>query len=455
METNKKQTVSLTDGPITKSILIFAIPIFIGNIFQQFYNVVDTAIIGNVLGDNKLAAVGASESLYGLVIGLANGFTNGFSVILARYYGSRNEKKLKDAVAQTYVLTLALAVILTTISVVFLRPILVLLNTPKGIIDTTEEYLKIILLFAVVTMFYNMFAAVLRAVGDSRTPLVFLIISSVINVILDIVFVKYLGLGVAGAAYATVIAQGISVVLCIIYIWKKCPNLRFEFGDYKFNADLMRELFFMGFSMGLMLVVVSIGSVGLQSAVNTLGEDIIAAHTAARKIDVMCMVPLGTLTTAAATFASQNYGAQHYDRIYKGISNSIFVAFAWSAIAITGVLLFGDQMVKALTSTSNKTIIGQAYRYLRINLVFFPILSILLVLRSSLQGLGRKLIPVLGSTVELILKFGAVGVVTKYLGYFGVCIIEPIIWGISMVMVLTDFLLLRGKLKAESLRDTV
>ena len=435
----KTKSVSLTEGNILKSIVIFAIPILIGNIFQQLYNVADTAIIGNVLGDQALAAVGATSALYSLVIGFANGITNGFSVVLARVFGEKDAEKLKQTAALIYFLTLSISIILTLASVISLHSILVVLKTPKNILPRTEAYLRIILTFAIVTMMYNMFSGILRAIGDSKTPLYFLLLSSALNVGLDFLFVKGLNRGIGGAAEATVIAQIVSVSLCIIYIWRKCPVLKFSVRYLKWDKALVKELLLTGFSMGLMLVVVSIGSVALQSAVNSLGEQIIAAHTAARKIDEIFMMPLGTLSTAAATFASQNFGAGKYDRIHKGIKDAVLIAIVWSACAILIVFAIGKYMVKWLTGTSDAEIISNALMYMKINIVFFLVLSILLVLRSSLQGVGRKVVPVLGSGVELILKFGAVNIITNRLGYFGVCILEPIIWGICAIMVLVDF----------------
>lgn len=435
----KTKTVSLTEGNILKSIVIFAIPILIGNIFQQLYNVADTAIIGNVLGDQALAAVGATSALYSLVIGFANGITNGFSVVLARVFGEKDEEKLKQTSALIYFLTVIISIILTLASVISLHSILVMLKTPENILPKTESYLHIILIFAIVTMLYNMFSGILRAIGDSKTPLYFLLLSSALNVGLDFLFVKGLSRGIRGAAEATVIAQIVSVTLCIVYIWKKCPVLKFSGRYLKWDKELVQELLLTGFSMGLMLVVVSIGSVALQSAVNSLGEQTIAAHTAARKIDDIFMMPLGTLSTAAATFASQNFGAGKYDRIHKGIKAAVLIAIGWSACAILIVFAIGKYMVKWLTGTSDAEIISNALMYMKINIVFFLVLSVLLVLRSSLQGVGRKVVPVLGSGVELILKFGAVNIITNRLGYFGVCILEPIIWGICAIMVLVDF----------------
>ena len=435
----KAKSVSLTEGKILKSLVIFAIPILIGNIFQQLYNVADTAIIGNVLGDQALAAVGATSALYSLVIGFANGITNGFSVVLARVFGEKDEEKLKQTSALIYFLTVIISIILTLASVISLHSILVMLKTPENILPKTESYLHIILTFAIVTMLYNMFSGILRAIGDSKTPLYFLLLSSALNVGLDFLFVKGLNRGIGGAAEATVIAQIVSVSLCIVYIWKKCPVLKFSMRYLKWDKALVKELLLTGFSMGLMLVVVSIGSVALQSAVNSLGEQIIAAHTAARKIDEIFMMPLGTLATAAATFASQNFGAGKYDRVYKGIKDAVLIAIGWSVCAILIVFAIGKYMVKWLTGTSDAEIISNALMYMKINIVFFLVLSILLVLRSSLQGVGRKVVPVLGSGVELILKFGAVNIITNRLGYFGVCILEPIIWGICAIMVLVDF----------------
>ncbi len=446
----KAKSVSLTEGKILKSLVIFAIPILIGNIFQQLYNVADTAIIGNVLGDQALAAVGATTALYSLVIGFANGITNGFSVVLARVFGEKDEEKLKQTSALIYFLTVIISIILTLASVISLHSILVMLKTPENILPKTESYLHIILTFAIVTMLYNMFSGILRAIGDSKTPLYFLLLSSALNVGLDFLFVKGLDRGIGGAAEATVIAQIVSVSLCIVYIWKKCPVLKFSMRYLKWDKALVKELLLTGFSMGLMLVVVSIGSVALQSAVNSLGEQIIAAHTAARKIDEIFMMPLGTLATAAATFASQNFGAGKYDRVYKGIKDAVLIAIGWSACAILIVFAIGKYMVKWLTGTSDAEIISNALMYMKINIVFFLVLSILLVLRSSLQGVGRKIVPVLGSGVELILKFGAVNIITNRLGYFGVCILEPIIWGICAIMVLVDFVVYQKTYKQSS-----
>lgn len=431
---------SLTEGKITKSIILFAIPLFIGNVFQQFYNVADTAIIGHVLGDHALAAIGASASLYSLVIGFAHGITNGFAVIIARYFGAKDEKRLRRTVAWTYALSTIVAVTLTILSLVFLQPILVALKTPDDIIGETQMYLRIVLGGAIVTCFYNMFAAMMRAIGNSRTPLYFLILASAINVALDILFVKYLNMGINGAAIATVIAQVISVLLCVVCICKKYRVLVLSFNELRWDKELITELSSLGMSMGLMIVVVSIGSVALQSAVNSLGSDIIAAHITARKVDEIFMLPLSSISIAASTFASQNLGAGKKDRIKKGILRCIMIDWVWSLFAAFVVFLFGRQLIYLISGTGNSFVLDTANQYIKINISFFMILSVLLVLRSSLQGLSRKLVPIMGSVVELIFKFGAVGIITRKLGYFGVCILEPVIWCVCALMVLWDYM---------------
>ncbi len=444
MSAKTKSTLNMTEGNILRIILIFAFPILIGNIFQQLYNIVDTAVIGYILGDDSLAAVGATAPLYSLVIGLATGFTNGFSVVIARYFGANDEVKTRKAVTLTLLLTLAVSVVVTIVSVIGLSPLMKLLDTPDNILDEASGYLRIILIFSVVTMLYNMFAGMLRAIGNSKAPLYFLVVSTIVNIVLDIIFIKYFELGVAGAAYATIIAQIVSVLLCIVYIVKKCPLLKIDYGyisrDIIKDKEIISELFMTGFSMALMFTVVSIGSVALQSAVNGFGTKTIAAHIAARKIDDIFMLPLGTLSLSSATFASQNYGAGRIDRVKKGITTSMLIAFVWSAISIVAVYLFGGFMVKTLIGTSEQVIIDTAVKYIRINIPFFLILSVLLVLRSSLQGVGRKLFPLIASGIELVLKFAAVGFVTPVLGYLGVCILEPTCWILCAVLVFVDFM---------------
>ncbi|MDO5522150.1 MAG: MATE family efflux transporter [bacterium] len=442
-----KVEINMTKGNPIKVILIFALPILFGNVFQQLYNVVDTAIIGNVVGDQALAAVGATAAIYSLVIGFASGMTNGFSVVLARAFGSGKEEEMRKAVSLTVVLTVLISIGITIVSIVCSKPLLVFLNTPDSIIEQSKTYLDIILLFTIVTMLYNMFAGLLRAIGNSRMPLLFLIVATIVNIVLDIIFVKGLGMGVAGAAYATVISEIVSVILSIVYIRKYCPFLWVKKEYLVLDYKLIYELLMTGLSMGLMLALTSIGSVALQSAVNSFGPEVIAAHTAARKFDDIFMLPLGTLSMAASTFASQNFGAGEKRRIYEGIKASILLAFIWSGITCFIVWVLGKLLITALTGSSDELVINTAMQYIKINIPFFFTLSILLILRSSLQGVGRKMLPLAASGIELVAKFMAVGMITPVLGYLGVCIIEPAIWIICAVIVFIDFIAFTRKSK--------
>lgn len=434
----------MTTGNPLALILMFSIPILIGNIFQQLYNVVDTSVIGHVLGDHSLAAIGATAAIYNLVIGFANGTTNGFAVVLATFYGKKDPEGIRKTVSLIVVLTVLISVLLTVLSVTCILSLLRFMNTPEAILKEAVDYLHIILLFSIVTMLYNMFAGMLRAIGNSMAPLVFLIVSTAVNIILDILFVKTFGMGIKGAAYATVIAQFVSMVLSIIYIYKCCPVLH---PDIKYvnpvfllkEKKLTGELLTTGLSMGLMLAIVSIGSVALQSAVNGFGTAVITAHTAARKIDDIFMLPLGTLSMASSTFVGQNYGAGKMERVKKGIIEVIKAAMLWSLLSAVIAFLGCGWMVRVLTGTKNSEVLHTAAAYIHWNIPFFVILSVLLILRSSLQATGRKIVPLMASGVELVAKFGAVGFLTPVLGYFGVCILEPIIWIFCTVMVLMDF----------------
>lgn len=437
----------LTVGNPLKVILFFALPIFIGNIFQQLYNVVDTVVVGHVLKEDALAAVGASGVVYSLIISLANGMTSGFSIIIARYFGAKEYDTMRRAIAITMVLTAVISVLLTVVSMIGLRPLLAFLNTPAEIMNQADTYIRTVLAAIVITMSYNMFAGMLRAIGNSVMPLVFLIVSCIINIILDIVFVKYVGLGIRGAAIATVVAQVVSVILCVLYIIQKCPILRIGIKDFKWDGKITADLFTTGLSMGMMYAIVSVGTVALQSAINGFGKLTIAAHTSARKIGDLFMLPLGTLSMSASTFASQNYGAMRMERIKEGIKGAFKIAFCWCTICNVLVFLGSDMLVKLITGSTEVEVLATASKYLRINLPFYYVLSILLILRSTLQGVGRRIAPLMASTVELILKFTVAAVLAPMMGYLGVCICEPIVWIVCAVMVLIDFYFMNRGLK--------
>jgi len=417
----------LTKGNTLKLIITFAIPILIGNLFQQLYNLIDTVIVGQTLGVKALAAVGATSPIIGLLLSFAIGMTNGYSVVIARFFGANDIKEMKKAVAGTVVLGLATSILFTVVSLIGIRPVLRILATPDDVIDGAYSFARIIIMGLTFSMLYNMFSSVLRALGDTKSPLYFLIISTVVNIILDYLFICGFGMGVEGA-FATVLSILLSAVLCFIYILKNYPILRLKKEDFNLNRSIIMDLFSTGISMGLMLSVVAIGTVILQNAINGFGTETIAAHTAARKITEMFMLPLSTVSVTAATFSSQNYGANKPDRIKKGFIQLILISWVWSTVVVIMSFTIVPLIVSGITGTAETEIIDTATRYLRIDTPFYYVLGILLVLRSAMQGIGQKVVPIMASVIELVGKVIAAYYLAPKLGYLGICITEPIIW---------------------------
>ncbi len=419
----------LTKGNITQLLIMFAIPVLIGNIFQQFYNLTDTAIIGNMIEDNNaIASIGAVSPVMSFVINFICGLTNGFSIVIGRHFGAKDIEQLKRSVACTIVLGVCTALIITIISIFSAESIIRLLGTPEEIIPSAKAYIIIIFAGTIFSMFYNLFSGMLRAIGNTTAPLFFLGISMVINVILDIFFIGALGMGVEGTAIATIIAQCISSLLCFIYIMKKCPVLVFSKKDFKIEKNDVIDLYSTGLSMGLMLCIVSVGSIILQGAINGLGKDIIASHTLARKISEMFMLPYGTIGMASSAFISQNIGAGKIDRVKQGLLRSVLITAIWSTITVLVIYFFGDILLKLIAGDKKAEIISVAWYYLKINTPFYYVLGVLLVMRSSMQSMGMKIIPIASSIIELIGKFLISVFFVPSMQYFGVCISEPSIW---------------------------
>lgn len=429
----------LTKGSPIKLILMFALPVLLGNVFQQFYNLVDTMMVGKILGIEALAAMGATGSISGLVLGLSMGITVGFSILIAQYYGAKDMELMRKAVAGTVYLSVICGIVITIISLLLNRSILELLGTPSNIIETSYGYLFVIFSGTMISILYNTCASILRALGDSKSPLYFLIIGTVLNIILDYVCIAILHMGVAGAAYATLISQAFSVLLCVIYIMKKYPILMLKKEDFKFPKGMLMNQFSMGVSMGLMNSIVSIGSVILQSAVNGMGSTIIAGHTAARKISEMFMQPMVSIGIAATTFASQNIGAGHIDRIKEGIKKSVLVSFIWATFTIilsfTGIRFF----ILIMLDASEVEAIQIAEYYLRINSIFYYSLAALFIYRNVLQGIGKKTVPIISSIIEMIVKVVATFLLVPSLGYLGIAICEPIAWVLMTVILMFFF----------------
>lgn len=428
--------VDLLNGPILKSLIIFAVPLFISNVFQQLYNTVDTMIVGNYLGDTSLAAIGSCSAIYDLLVGFALGIGNGLSIVTARSFGSGNHVLLKKSVASSIVIGIISSLIITVIGTLCLYPLLQLLNTPEKIINEAFSYILYITLFIIIMFAYNLCAGLMRAIGNSFMPLVFLIVSSCFNVILDILFITQFDMGVQGAAIATVISQGISVILCIIYMLKKTELLIPERKHFVFDHNLYREMLGQGLSMGFMSSIVSCGSVILQYGINSLDTLVIAGHTVARKIYMFFNMPFTSMAMAISTFVSQNKGACQSKRIRKGMT----IAYIYDIILatlITAVLIFGTKPLVQLISGSKETVVlNNATTYLIVVGPFYAILGILMQTRNALQGLGKKMLPLISSIIELIGKIVFVIAFIPHFQYMAVIFCEPVIWVIMTIYLL-------------------
>ncbi|WP_123610482.1 MATE family efflux transporter [Mobilisporobacter senegalensis] len=418
----------MTVGNPTKLILSFSLPLLVGNIFQQLYNMVDALIVGRFVGVKSLAAVGSTGSLAFLVLGFIIGLTSGFSVLAAQRFGAKDEDGLRHSVAMSIYLCAAFTIIITLLSVLTSKSLLLLMKTPADILDDANTYIIIIYMGCIVAFIYNMLAGILRALGDSRTPLYFLIIASILNVILDIAFVVNFNMGVAGAAYATVISQGVSGLLCFIYIKKKFPILKFQKKDWKFNSNTAKHLLKIGLPMSFQFSITAIGVMILQSAINSFGSTVVAAFTAASKVEPLATMPLASLGVTMATYTGQNLGAGKYERIKDGVKKCMIISLIASLIGSALVFLFGRYFVNLFLSEPQEEVINYATKYLNtIALFFFP-LGILFIFRNTLQGLGDGLIPLLGGVIELVSRSVIALVFSGIFGYAAVCYASPLSW---------------------------
>lgn len=444
----KKGSKNLTEGNITKLMISFALPILFGNLFQQLYNFTDLLIVSHKVGLSALEGVGATASLTSLVICFVNGLTNGFCIITAQNFGAKNETEVRRSVAATITLSFFFTIILSIGSLFIIRKVLHILNTPDNVMDDAYNYISILLMGLVFTMAYNMLANILRALGNSITPLIFLGISTILNIGMDLLFICVFQMGIRGAALATVLAQCISSILCLLYIMKNCPEIHLSKNDFSFNKNLLSKMLSTGFSMAMMLSIVGMGSVILQSGINGLGEITIAAHICARKVMEFFMMPIAVIGSACATFSSQNYGAGRLDRVFEGTKKGFQLGFLWSTISTAILVPFAPFFIRMIIDKqymNNTALIDTAVGYLRISVPCFYALIILIVLRNVLQGIGKRIVPILVSATELIGKIIAIRILVPTFGYFGVCITEPIIWIVDGIFVLVVYWNFRRK----------
>ena len=429
----KHRKTTLTEGNPVKLIVLFAIPIFLGNLFQILYSLIDTKIVGSTLGETALASVGSVSTLYNLLTGFFNGLTLGFSVVTARFYGSGEEKALKKNIAGAITLGFGTAIVLITLTAVFLKPILRLLQVPAEQFDMSYSYIVVLVWGMFITLAYNLCANTLRATGDSVTPLIYLVISSLVNVGLDYFFILNLHLGVAGAAYATVIAQFLSVVLCLIRIYRGFPILHVGRDDFQFDREQLWQLYQNGLSMGLMSSLVNFGTVVLQSGINQLGTSIIVAHTAARKVFEIWNLPISVMGSAMATYCGQNYGAGKYGRIREGIKGALGLGAVWAVVVFIMAHTISPYLIRFITSSDSPEIIYWGRKYLEYDMSFIILCAGIVVLRNSMQGFGDYKTPVFSSFIELMGKVVFTFTFVRFFGYWGIIWTEPVIWVLMVI----------------------
>ncbi len=431
---------TLTEGKPLKLILLFALPLFVGQLFQLFYSLVDTRIVGSTLGETALAAVGATTTLSDLLMSLLNGITNGFAIIIATYFGATNTKAMKKAMGGTILLGVLAALLASFISLFFLSPILRFLNISEDLLPQARSYISIILLGLVAATAYNICAAMLRAMGDSFTPLLFLILSTFLNIGLDYGFILGFHMGVGGAALATVISQAVSAVLCFFYMHHKYPQLSLCKEDFMPNREVYEKLLSTGLSMAFMSAFVQMGTFALQSSINTFGTNTIVAHTAARKTSSIFMMPWGVLGTTLATYCGQNLGAGKFSRIKKGIRDTLFFTWSWCIIVLLISYTSSPLLIQMITATKEPEIIETATLYLKVNTTFYFVPTVICLFRTSMQGFGDSKTPVFSSILELLVKIVAAFLLAPAMGYWGIIISEPIAWFIMVIPLVVNTL---------------
>lgn len=434
---HKSRVLDMTRGDPFRLLLQFSLPLFCSNLLQQVYNLTDTALAGHLLGSAALAEIGATAALYGLIMNFAFGMNNGLALTVSRCFGAGEREGIRRAVGWMVTLSAAVSIVLTTVSLLGRGALLQMLQVPAEVWDGAAAYLTVILLGIPLTMLYNMEAALLRAVGNSVTPLLFLLFSSVLNVGLDAAFMGPLGMGVRGAAVATVLAQGISAVLGAVYLVRSYPELHFAPEHLKKSARrAVMNMFWAGMSMGLMSAIYNLGSVALQSSINALGSVYITAQTAARRMAEMYFIPGGALGIGVATFSSQNLGAGRRSRIWQSVRAALKIYFVWWLFVLAFTFLLGEPVLRLITGSSDARIISNAMLYLKISVPIIPPMAVLVILRNMLQGIRHTVEPLLASALELIGKvIFAVWLVPVW-GYRAVCFCEPTTWIICFVFIL-------------------
>ena len=443
----KDTTRDMTQGSPMKLILGFSVPLLFGFLFQQFYSVVDTVIVGRFLGVNALAGVGSTGSVNFLIIGFCMGVCNGFAIPLAHKFGAKDYSGLRQFTANAMWLSIAFAVVMTFTTSMLCRNILTLMKTPEDIFEHAYIYILIIFIGIPATYLYNMLSGIIRAMGDSKTPLVFLTLSSLLNIALDLVCILNFGMGVAGAALATVVSQGVSGVLCLLYMIKKFPLLHIKKEEWKPNPSHMATLCGMGIPMGLQYSITAIGSVILQTSVNTLGAVAVAPVTAAGKVSMFFCCPFDAMGSTMATYGGQNVGAKKLDRLGQGMKACVILGSVYSLLACAVLSLFGDRLAALFIDAASPELLENARLLLIVNSAFFIPLALVNIVRFMIQGMGFGTLAILAGVCEMVARSLAGLFLVPAFGFIGVCFASPLAWIFADAFLIPAYLHVKKKLQ--------
>lgn len=441
------QLREMTSGPSLPLILKFTLPLLLGNVLQQTYSLVDAAIVGRFLGIDALASVGASTSVVFLILGFCNGCCGGFSIPVAQKFGARDHVTMRRYVSVSLKLAAGMSVAVAVVTSLLCGFILRSMQTPDNIFDGAYIYLLITFIGVPCTFFYNLFSCIIRALGDSKTPFWFLLLSTVLNIVLDLFFIIVLGWGVAGAGIATVVSQGVSALLCYIYMYRKFEILRTEPEDRIFRRDLAGELLAIGVPMGLQFSITAIGSIMLQSANNALGTACVAAFTAAMRIKMFVMCPLDALGMAMATYTGQNYGAGKPDRILSGVKSATLVMVEYSVVIAAVMWALADKFALLFISPSETEIMKDTVLFLHINTSSFILLGSLSILRYTIQGAGYTRLSIFSGVSEMIARVLVSLYLVPALKFVGVCLGDPTAWLFANLFLIPAFVYVYHQLK--------
>lgn len=438
----------MTNGSPSRHILGFAVPMLFGMLFQQFYNLVDTIIVGKTLGVEALAGVGATGSINFMIIGFCMGVCNGFVIPVAQCFGAKKPADLRKYVFNGYICSIVFAIVLTLASVIFCRRILIIMNTPADIIDHAYNYIVVIFIGIPTVFLYNMVSGVIRSLGDSKTPVVFLVLSSIINVVLDFFLILVCKMGVAGAGWATVTSQLISGLTCLIYMYKKYDILKGDKSERILDRRFITNLCMNGVPMGLQYSITAIGSTILQAAVNTLGSTYVAAMTAGSKMFNFTCCPFDALGSTMATYAGQNVGAAKIKRLGQGVRSAMIIGSVYSVLSLIALYFTTDYIALLFVNASETTIIALTRQFILASACFYIPLTGVNVVRFCIQGMGFSVFAISAGILEMIGRAFAAIILIPNIGFIGACLASPIAWIAADAFLFPAFIHCAKKLNA-------